>query len=269
MNVVNLTMKRQKMQTFCSALIALLAGGLLSGGYAAVGTPLFAQVLGGLLLAAGLVQLAQELLDRQPAAGSADLLLGAGKLIAGLWVLLHTADAAAQYFTLPAAVMLYHGLYLLQQASTLRRARRQTAVLLAGMGAVAAAAALLPLCIPADAQSAFPLELCLFADGVALLAAGVLLLFVRAPKAAAQPAEKPAEKPAAQSAEKPTAQPAEKPAEKPAAQSAEKPAADADEDSGAAFLQGLGRLAARAKKRAGDTAKATVSGFRDGLHDGD
>jgi hypothetical protein len=35
------------------------------------------------------------------------------------------------------------------------------------------------------------------------------------------------------------------------------------------LLAGLGSLAGKAKKRAADTAKNTVAGFKDGLHDGE
>lgn len=317
---------KQKVNAFLAAIVSGLAGGMLSGGYAGLDDVLFARVAGLAILTAGLVQAYQDLLQDPPASGSSDLILGVGRAVLGGWLLLFPAQWTARMPAVLAGAVLFHGLYILQQAVLLRRARPRKAATLAGLSLVSlvlgGAMALLPDGLLATVGLALPL----YADAGMLLATGFLLLFTLSDEEEALPAKKPrAKKPAAQKPVKaPQEQPAaangkpagtdgegsappqdapapdeaaaekEKPTEPeqagPAAEN-DSPAAEPGESARAAAeseraeqarraaarrekeeeqaamsaLQALGHMAGKAKKRAGQTAKNTVAGFKAGL----
>lgn len=317
---------KQKVNAFLAAIVSGLAGGMLSGGYAGLEDALFARVVGLAILTAGLVQAYQDLLQDPPASGSSDLILGVGRAVLGGWLLLFPAQGAAGMRQLLTGAVLFHGLYILQQAVLLRRARARKAAILAGLALVSLGFGLAMALLPDSLLAALGLALPLYADTGMLLAAGFLLLFTLSEGEEPLPGKKPHVKKPAAAAKKPGKAPQEGPAaanegadgaappqdarppEKAAAadagaeketQTQTEPAGGAEtgeaaraaaereqaeqarraaraarrekeeEQAAMSALQALGHMAGKAKKRAGQTAKNTVAGFKAGLHDGE
>ena len=274
---------KQRTNLFLTAFIAGLAGGTLGTGFLAATDSLFVLVLGAAVALAGVVQIYQEL-TQPPAPGSSDLLLGIGQLVGGAAMALHADSAAAFVETAVYALVIYYALTVLQLAANLRRAHKKWAAIFAAAGAVPFVMAAVPLVLPFG----FGMALCLYAACAALVVAGVVVAFLlpfeqqkvkeQAQKLAAaeKKAEKPAPKPltpeqqaAKEEAARLKAEKAAKEAEARKAAEAARKARQAKEDAEAEaearkLLSGLGALAGKAKKKAADTAKNTVTAFKEG-----
>ena len=279
---------KQRTNLFLAAFIAGLAAGTLSTGFMTAEDPTFVLVLGCAVALAGVVQIYQEL-TQTPAPGSSDLLLGAGQLVGGAAMALQHKNAANFIHTALCALCIFYALTVLQLAANLRKKHKKKAKQFALAGAVPFVLAVLPL-VPPIALGA---HICLYAACAALVFAGVVVAFLlpfeqeaakeQAKKLAAaeKKAEKPAPKPltaeeqaAKEEAARQKAEQAAKEAEARKKAEAARKAKEAKEEAEAEaeamnLLAGLGSLAGKAKKRAAATAKNTVAGFKDGLHDGE
>jgi uncharacterized membrane protein HdeD (DUF308 family) len=296
--------KRQKLNAFLSAVIAGTAGALLAQGYEG-DSLIFIMMLGGMILASGLFLLLEDALGKNADFGSSDIIIGTCKAAVGLWIMLKRDAAAANLREILAAVILYHCLYLLQQAAETRFWEKKKAKLVLLTAVVSGAAGLLLYFLPSFLDPLLFQQICLFADAAALLVAAFVLLRAKA----GAPAEKD-KKPAAKAAPVPTedrtvsaAQPAAAaavsgaagatgasvpdaaPASAPAAAPAEEtrpaepetpviplpkeePLSPEDRAAAQDALKGLGRLASRAKKSMKQTAKNTVKEFHAGMREG-
>jgi hypothetical protein len=292
--------KRQKLNAFLSAVIAGTAGALLAQGYEG-DSLIFIMMLGGMILASGLFLLLEDALGKNADFGSSDIIIGTCKAAVGLWIMLKRDVAATNLREILAAVILYHCLYLLQQAAETRFWEKKKAKLVLLTAVVSGAAGLLLYFLPSFLDPLLFQQICLFADAAALLVAAFVLLRAKA----GAPAEKD-KKPAAKAAPVPTedrtvsaAQPAAAaavsgaagasaadaaPASAPAAPAEdarpaepetpaiplpkEEPLSPEDRAAAQDALKGLGRLASRAKKSMKQTAKNTVKEFHAGMREG-
>ncbi len=306
--------KRQKLNIFLSAAISATTFSMLLQGYAP-SSELFLRLLGGMIAAAGVALLGEDLSAQEANFGSSDIILGTAKCLLGGWILLYPSAAAPYLSVLVAGILFFHSLSLFQLAAETRHIHQGKAIRMAAAGAITAAAAILVVVLRNTAYRDMLLKLSLLVDTAALLVTGVLLLFVRKkaqgerPKAEQRPAAakpKTAAAPAAAISENASASAAVNTAGtmlvaaenvaadamtpaasslttvQPAVLSAEDDddapeapltpeqiAQEKEEEAAATdVLKGLGRMASRVGKRASSTAKATVRGFKDGLHDG-
>jgi uncharacterized membrane protein HdeD (DUF308 family) len=286
--------KRQKINTLLSAAAAALAGSMLASGYG-MDSSIFYWILGCGILLTGFVQAIQDVTAKQPLFGSSDVMIGAGKMAVGCLIMFNQTFSMQYAVQILAGMAFFHGLYLLQQAVEVRYLQKGEAGIILGAAAFSAVAGIEILL--AFSEIPLGIELCLFVDAGALVVTGILLFLVKpAPQQAKKPAAAKAPVTAAPAPTAPAvskdeaapvldilaeadtapqltldAAPAPEEAEKtPAAvTAAPQSAAPAQEaDSSYAFAK-LGSFASKASKRMRTMAKDTVSGFKEGLHEGE
>ena len=179
----------QKISLFLSAVLAGLIASFITGKYFDSNVTLL-RLIGGMVLALGLLLVLLELVSHRPQPGSSDLVVGAGKAAVGVWLMVNAADRVDSFVPLLGYMACFHCIYLLQQCLAARD-KRKTSLFLLGTAAGSLVAGLSLLFLPSSGSTSFTLVYALYLDAGMLLLGGILLLFYRPAKAAA-PASVPA-----------------------------------------------------------------------------